>query len=82
MEHFWDLVFQLMKHGTNTLNVPFIFLLSIYSTTHYKTLYMQTEKMLHCFASNENYNVESNGLGQCGRNLALRKFTRQRCPFY
>jgi hypothetical protein len=26
MEKFWDLLFQLMKHGTNTLHVAFIFL--------------------------------------------------------
>ena len=25
IEHFWDLLFQLMKHGTNTLHVAFIF---------------------------------------------------------
>ena len=25
MEHFWDLLFQLMKHGINTLHVGFIF---------------------------------------------------------
>ena len=31
MEHFWDLLFQLVKHGTNTLHVAFIFLFSIYS---------------------------------------------------
>ena len=24
MEHFWDCLFQLMKHGTNTLHVAFI----------------------------------------------------------
>ncbi|KAK6305215.1 hypothetical protein J4Q44_G00239950 [Coregonus suidteri] len=29
MEHFWDLLFQLMKHGTNTLHVAFIFLFSV-----------------------------------------------------
>ena len=29
MEPFWDLLFQLMKHGTNTLHVVFIFLFSI-----------------------------------------------------
>ena len=29
MEHFWDLLFQLMKHGTNTLHVAFIFLFHI-----------------------------------------------------
>jgi hypothetical protein len=29
MEHFWDLLFNLMKHGTNTLHVVFIFLVSI-----------------------------------------------------
>ena len=28
MEHFWDLLFQLMKHGTNTLHIAFIFLFS------------------------------------------------------
>ena len=33
MEHFWDLLFQLMKHGPNTLHVPFIFLFSIVRTT-------------------------------------------------
>ena len=25
MEHFWNLLFQLMKHGTNTLHVVFLF---------------------------------------------------------
>jgi hypothetical protein len=29
MEHFCDLLLQLMKHGTNTLHVVFIFLYSI-----------------------------------------------------
>jgi hypothetical protein len=30
MEHFWDLLFQLVKkHGTNTLHVAFIFLFSL-----------------------------------------------------
>ena len=29
MEHFWELLFQLMKHGTNTLPVVFIFLFSV-----------------------------------------------------
>ena len=29
MEHFWDILFQLMKYGTNTLHVAFIFLLSV-----------------------------------------------------
>ena len=29
MEDFWDLLFQLMKHGTNTLYFVFIFLFSI-----------------------------------------------------
>ena len=29
MEHFEDLLFQLMKNGTNTLRVTFIFLFSI-----------------------------------------------------
>ena len=29
MENFWDLLFQLMKHETNTLHVAFIFLFSI-----------------------------------------------------
>jgi hypothetical protein len=28
MEHFRDLLFQLIKHGTNTLHVAFIFLFS------------------------------------------------------
>uniref|UniRef100_A0A8C7K901 Uncharacterized protein n=1 Tax=Oncorhynchus kisutch TaxID=8019 RepID=A0A8C7K901_ONCKI len=31
MEHLWDLLFQLMKHGTNTLHVVFILLHSIYA---------------------------------------------------
>jgi hypothetical protein len=31
MQHFWDLLLQLMKHGTNTLHVVFIFLFSIYA---------------------------------------------------
>ena len=30
IEHFWDLLFQLMKHGTNTLRVAFKFLFSTY----------------------------------------------------
>ena len=30
MENFWDLLFQLMKYGTNTLHVAFRFLFSIY----------------------------------------------------
>ena len=30
MENFWDLLFQLMKHGTNTLHVAFIFLFSVH----------------------------------------------------
>ena len=34
MEHFWDLLFQLMKHGTNTLHVAFIFLFSIVAISH------------------------------------------------
>ena len=29
MKQFWDLLFQLMKHGTNTLNAAFIFLFSV-----------------------------------------------------
>ena len=29
MEHFGDLLVQLMKHGTNTLHVAFIFLFSV-----------------------------------------------------
>jgi hypothetical protein len=29
MEHFWDLLFQLMKHGINTLHVALIFLLIV-----------------------------------------------------
>uniref|UniRef100_A0A674ANA9 Fibroblast growth factor receptor n=1 Tax=Salmo trutta TaxID=8032 RepID=A0A674ANA9_SALTR len=30
MDNFWDLLFQLIKHGTNTLHVAFIFLFSVY----------------------------------------------------
>ena len=29
-EHFWNLLFQLMKHGTNTLHVAFIFVFSLH----------------------------------------------------
>jgi hypothetical protein len=29
MEDFWDLLFQLMKHGTNTLHVTLIFLFRV-----------------------------------------------------
>ena len=29
MENFWDLLLKLMKHGTNTLHVAFIFLFSV-----------------------------------------------------
>ena len=31
MENVWDLLFQLVKHGTNTLHVVFIFLFSVFS---------------------------------------------------
>ena len=34
MEHFNYLLFQLMKHGTNTLHVVFIFLFSILCVPH------------------------------------------------
>jgi hypothetical protein len=34
LEHFWDLLRNLMKHGTNILHVAFIFLFSIQSI-HY-----------------------------------------------
>ena len=37
MEHFGDILFQLMKHGANTLHVAFIFLLSL-SMFHYLSL--------------------------------------------
>ena len=30
MEHFWDLSFQLMKHGTNTLHVALDFIENIH----------------------------------------------------
>ena len=30
MENFWNVLFQLMKHGTNTLHVTFIFLLRVH----------------------------------------------------
>ena len=36
MEHFWDLLFQLMKHGTNTLHVAFIFLFSVHFPNYFK----------------------------------------------
>ena len=29
MEHFWDLLFQLMKHGIKTVHVEFIFLFRV-----------------------------------------------------
>ena len=35
MEHFGDLLLQLMKHGTNTLHVAFIFLFSIIGSLHF-----------------------------------------------
>jgi hypothetical protein len=35
MEHFWDLLFQLMKHGTNTLHVELIFLICVLVNIHY-----------------------------------------------
>ena len=31
MENVWDLLFQLMKHGTNILHVAFTFLFSVES---------------------------------------------------
>ena len=33
LEHFWDILFQFMKHGTNTLHVAFIFMFSVHGTT-------------------------------------------------
>ena len=33
IEHFWDLLFQLMKHGTKALHVVFIFLFSVLTCT-------------------------------------------------
>ena len=33
MEHFRDVLFQFMKHGTNTSHAAFIFLFSLYKTT-------------------------------------------------
>jgi hypothetical protein len=35
VELFWDLLFQLMKHWTNTLHVAFIFLFSVHCETGY-----------------------------------------------
>ena len=34
MEYFWEFLFQLMKHGTNILNVIFIFLFSVESDVY------------------------------------------------
>ena len=33
MEHFWDLLLQLMKHGTNPLHVVFLYLFNIHHYT-------------------------------------------------
>ena len=34
MEHFWALLFQLMKHGNNPSHVVFIFLFSLVNQVH------------------------------------------------
>ena len=34
MEQFWDLLFELKKHGTNTLHVVFIFMFSVDLSLH------------------------------------------------
>ena len=38
MEKIWDLLFQLVKHGTNTLHVAFIFMFSIINAVQCCTL--------------------------------------------
>ena len=45
MEHFWDLLFQLMKHGTKTLHVPFIFLFSVHNI-HYMSKSMLVKHLI------------------------------------
>ena len=64
MEHFWDLLFQLMKHGTNTLHVAFIFLFSILSSRSCIVTYSVetgqgelTVKRLRKQACNENKHI-------------------------
>jgi hypothetical protein len=39
MENFWNLSFQLMKHGTNTLHVAFIFVFSIHEVSYMFIMY-------------------------------------------
>ena len=45
MEHFWYLLFQLMKHGTNALHVTFIFLLSVHVLNTRVLQVFSTEKL-------------------------------------
>ena len=47
MDNFWDLLFQLMKHGTNTLNVAFIFLFSV--SVNHKGLFAGYGECTHLF---------------------------------
>jgi hypothetical protein len=45
MEHFWDLLFQLMKHETNTVHVAFILLFSNSNVCLYElVLYITTKR--------------------------------------
>ena len=48
MEHFWVILFQLMKYGINTLQVVFIFLFCVY--LYSRTLTLLVLIFLHfCF---------------------------------
>ena len=40
MKHFWDLLFQLMKHGSNTLHCVYIFVQYIFSSRFESKLYI------------------------------------------
>ena len=45
LEHFWDLLFQLMKHVSNTLHVEFIFLFSIVTVILPSWLFVKVQSL-------------------------------------
>ena len=59
MEHFGDFLFQLMKHGTNTLHVAFIFLFSVFDLT----LFGSSKWCLTLFQPGKLFEVQSSVQG-------------------
>ena len=49
MENFWDLLFQFMKHGTNTLHAAFIFLFSVDMDTQMLILWPIHTASVYCY---------------------------------